>query len=221
MGMLRSSASLDLRKHPRAPLHLPARIRWQSPLGTRLETTHTINVSREGLLVRRAEPCEVETRVWVLFPYEPQGQVSAQPETPATVVRVAREPTGAFRVALRLEGVSRQLAWPKEKERRQDPRVAFALPIFVRPLGSHWPEESMTRDISRSGARFETSRTYALGDEVLAKISWGDWDKAGEIPGRVVRVEDAGDSQGAGRVSRPEIDVGTKLMCVAVQWMLE
>jgi hypothetical protein len=220
-GSPRSLGSLDSRKHPRAQLHLPVRIRWQGPLGMRLETTHTIDVSREGLLVRRAEACDVESRVWVLFPFDPQARASAQPETPATVVRVERERAGGFRVALRLEGASRQAVWPTEKERRKDARVPFALPIFVRPVGAAWPEESMTRDISRSGARFETAHSYAVGEEVLAKIPWGNWEKAGEIRGRVIRVERTQDHFVSAAVSDPDADTSAMLAYVAVQWRFE
>jgi PilZ domain len=216
---LRPPASLDLRKHPRALLHMPVRIRWHGPLGTRLETTHTADVSREGLLVRRAEPCEVETRVWVVFPFDPREGASVQPETPATVVRVDRDPAGGFRVALHLDVPARQPAWPAAKERRREPRIPFALPIFVRPVGTPWPEESMTRDISRSGARFETSHIYTPGNEVLAKIPWGEWANTGEITGRVVRVEVAEDSPGAAAISNPDADISAIRTCVAVQWI--
>lgn len=209
------------RKHPRALLHMPVRIRWQGPLGTRLETTHTIDVSREGLLVTHAESCELETRVWVVFPYDPREGASAQPETPATVLRVERSPKGGFRVALHLDVPARPPAWPAAKERRKEERIPFALPIFVRPVGNPWPEESMTRDISQSGARFETSHIYAAGDEVLAKIPWSNWAKAGEIPGRVVRVEPSEDSPGAGAVADPDADVSAVRTCVAVKWRLQ
>lgn len=214
-------SSIDLRKHPRALLNMPVRIRWHGALGTRLEITHTIDVSREGLLVRRAESCEVETRVWVLFPYHPREGASVQPETPATVSRVERDPAGGFQVALHLDVAARQPAWPPAKERRKDARVAFALPIFVRPVAAHWPEESMTRDISRSGARFETSHIYAAGDEVFAKIPWGNWEKAGEMRGRVVRVESVEDGVGAATVPDPNANGGAALAYVAVKWWLE
>lgn len=215
---LRPPASLDLRKHPRAMLHMPVRIRWHGALGTRLETTHTVDVSREGLLVRRAEPCEVLARIWVVFPYNPKEGASVQPETPATVVRVESDRAGGFRVALRLDGAGRRAAWPATKERRQKARLPFALPIFVRPVGTPWPEESMTRDVSRSGARFETSHIYASGDEVLAKIPWGDWANAGEMRGRVVRVEYVEDSPGVVAASNPDADISAILTCVAVEW---
>jgi hypothetical protein len=219
--MLRPRSSIDLRKHPRALLNMPARIRWHGPLGTRLETTHTIDVSREGLLVRRAESCEVHTRVWVLFPYDPLEGASIQPETPARVSRVERDRAGGFRVALHLDVAARQPAWPAAKERRKDARVVFALPIFVRPVGSPWPEESMTRDISRSGARFETSHMYAAGDEVLAKIPWGNWEKAGELRGRVVRVKSVEDGVGTATASDLGANGGAVLTYVAVKWWLE
>jgi PilZ domain len=218
-SVTRPPASLNLRKHPRALVNLPVRIRWRGPLGTRLEITHTIDVAREGLLVRRAEPCELDTRVWVAFPYDPREPAPVQPETPATVMRVDRDRAGSFRVALRLNIVKRQLAWPPARERRRDLRLAFALPILVRPVGSPWPEESMTRDISRSGARFETSHIYAPGDELFGKILWGDWEKAGEIRGRVVRVESAEDSLGMAAASKRNVEASAVFTCVAVQWI--
>lgn len=217
--ILRLPASIDLRKCPRALLNMPVRIRWQGPLGTRLEVTHTIDVSRQGLLVRRAEPCEIGMRVWAVFPFDPRDGSSVQPETPATVMRVDLDRAGSFRVALRFDEGGRQRPWPSAKERRKEPRMASALPIFVRPVKNAWPEESMTRDISRSGARFETSHMYAAGDEVLGKIPWGDWASKREMRGRVVRVECAADLPGAKALSQPGADVSAILTCVAVQWI--
>ncbi len=77
--MLRSQTLTELRRHPRAQLRLPARIRWQGPLGMRLEVTETIDVSREGLLLRCAEPCEMMIRVWVTFPFDAKVVGAAQP----------------------------------------------------------------------------------------------------------------------------------------------
>ena len=59
------------RKHPRAQLKLPARIRWHGPIGMRLETTQTVDVSRDGMLFHRNEPCDrMALSVWVAFPFE-------------------------------------------------------------------------------------------------------------------------------------------------------
>jgi hypothetical protein len=78
---------VELRKSPRARLHLPARIRWLGPVGMRLGVAETIDVSREGLLIRRDEPCNPLARVWVGYPFDPSA-ASIQPETPARIARV-------------------------------------------------------------------------------------------------------------------------------------
>ena len=213
--MLRPPASLDMRKHPRALLALPVRIRWPGPLGMRLETARTMDVSKTGLLVRRSEPCEVHTRVWVAFPYDPSAAV--QPETPARVVRVERDSEGSFGVALKLQMPSRREGRAPAGERRRDPRLYFALPIFVRPVGTPWPEESMTQDLSRSGVRFETALVYEPGDDVLAKISWGEWAGRHEVPGRVVRVAKA-DPAFEGSLAGADVSPREPLSSVAVRW---
>jgi hypothetical protein len=211
--MLRPPASLDLRKHPRALLRLPVRIRWSDPLGMRLEVTHTIDTSKEGLLVRRAEPCELFRPVWVVFPYD--GQAGVQPETRARVLRVERDSGGSFRVALKL--ASQRRAQAPAVERRKEPRLYFALPVFVRPFGAPWPEESMTQDISRSGARFETAHIYQPGDDVLAKISWAEWAGRREIHGRVIRIQLAKEGSGDS-VSGADFPPGDSPSSVAVRW---
>lgn len=178
----------ELRAHPRSSLRLPLRLRWRGPLGLRMETTHTVDVSREGLLVFRREPCELNSRVWVTFPYDPEAGRAVQPETSARVLRVEADPDGGFRVALHLELRRSSVRLPGQ-ERRNSARMTFSLPIFVREEGSPWPEESMTEDISRGGVRFESSRIYAAGEGVRAQIPWDQWAAAGEIFGRVVRVK--------------------------------
>lgn len=213
--MLRAT-SLDSRRHPRTLLNLPVRLRWYGPLGMRLETTHTIDSAREGLLVRRAESCEVATRVWAAFPYDAQAAV--QPEIPARVVRVERDLGGSFRVALKLEFGAWEAAQDSAVEHREEPRLCFALPIFVRPVGTPWPEESMTQDLSRSGVRFETSHVYEPGEDVLAKIPWGGWDEQGEIPGRVTRVEMVESAPAASMHPGRERPGGALLTRVAVRW---
>jgi PilZ domain len=212
---------VEMRKHLRAKVQLPARIRWHRPLGMRLEVTHTVDVSREGLLIHRSQSCDVPARVWVAFPFAPAAALSAQPETPARIVRVEEDPAGGYRIGVRLQPPPRGTPRPADRERRCSPRVPFALPLFVRPSGTPWPEESMTQDISRTGARFETSHIYAAGDMVLAKIPWGEWTKAGEIPGRVVRVEGMEDVPGPASLAHPEMGASAIFTSVAVQWIDE
>lgn len=215
MGL--SGTQIERRKHPRAPLRLPARIRWQGPLGMRVEMTETVDASREGVLVHRDEACEPRMRVWIVFPYDRNGGV--QPETPGRIVRVERDANGGYWVAVRLEVSQRGKMRAAEQERRRSERVPFALPIFVRLEGTPWPEESMTHDLSRNGARFETSHIYAAGETVIAQIPWGDWSKKGEIHGRVVRVENMQDSAGPAPLARPEKGASAIVTAVAVEWL--
>jgi hypothetical protein len=216
--MERSTALAEMRKHARAQLRIPTRIRWRGPLGMRLEVTQTIDVSREGLLIHRDQPCDVSARVWVAFPFDPAANSAAQPETPARIVRTEEDPSGGYRVGVRLLRPPRWTPRPADQERRSSPRIPFALPIFVRLAGTPWPEESMTQDLSRSGVRFETSHIYAAGEMVLAKIHWGEWAKAGEIPGRVVRVEAIDEVPGPPPLANPKTDTNAAFTAVAVQW---
>lgn len=217
--MSRLAPHIEIRRHPRAQLALPVRIRWRGPIGMRLETTQTIDISREGLLVQRAEPCELQTRVWVAFPFDSGAAMGAQPETPACVVRVERAAKGNYRVALHLESPQRSAPRPPATERRSSVRIPFALPLFVRASGAPWPEESMTQDISRGGARFLTARIFAQGDEVLATLSWGEWARAGEIPARVVRVAAYYEhSPGAAPLADPSNGLSAMLTSVALHW---
>jgi hypothetical protein len=209
-----SATPVDLRKSPRARLCLPARLRWFGPMGMRVEITETIDVSREGLLIRRAERCNPMARMWVVYPFN-DSSATIQPETPARVARIHVGADGGFYVGLQLELPLRDSPRAADDERRKSERFCFALPMFVRPSGSRWPEESMTQNISNAGVRFESARTYTPGETVLAKIPWGDWAKAGEIPGRVVRVdappENTNDTGNAGP--------SPTLTSVAIEWI--
>ena len=76
----------------------------------------------------------------------------------------------------------------------------------------------MTQNISRTGARFESAQIYAAGDAVLAKIPWGEWEHAGEIPARIVRVELAENPRGPAPRADLESSVSAMLTSVAVRW---
>ncbi len=183
----------------------------------RLEITETIDVARDGVLLHRDEDSlALMSRVWIAFPFDANDSAPVQPETPARILRAEGESGGGYRVALQLEQPRRESREATQQERRASPRIQFSLPIFVRPAGTPFPEESMTHDFSWSGVRFETSHVYSTGEAVLAKISWGEWAEAGEISGRVVRVE-AVDSQPDQPANVPS-GVSAVFSCVAVQW---
>ncbi|HUA00961.1 MAG TPA: PilZ domain-containing protein [Candidatus Aquilonibacter sp.] len=210
---------VERRKSPRARLRLPVRIRWMGPLGMRLEITETVDASREGLLIRRAEPCNPWAPLWVAYPFDPTA-ASVQPETPARIARVQAGAGGGYYIGLQLYLPLRDGAREAGNERRRSTRFSFALPIFVRPSGSLWPEESMTQNVSNYGVRFETARAYRVGEMVLAKIPWGEWSKAGEIFGRVVRVEPPTEvpEDAPGDAERPA-GYCAPLSSVAVEWL--
>src|SRR5271155_2864317 len=133
---------LELRKHPRAQLQLPARVRWRGPLGMRMESTHTLDVSRNGIRVQRNESCEAGSRVWVVFPFDASSAAGVPPETPARVVRVESGRGAGYQVSLQLELPSRIASRPTDRERRACSRISFALPIFVRVENSESPLSS-------------------------------------------------------------------------------
>jgi len=215
--MQHPSAVTERRSHPRAPLKLPARIRWQGPFGMRLEVTETIDVSRDGVLVRQKEPCGLGNRVWIVFPFE-RAAGSVQPETPARIARIVPDESGGYWVALHLALPARGNFQPVANERRRSERVPFSLPIFVRPEEAPWPEESMTHDISQHGVRFETSRVYEAGEVVCTQIPWGEWAKKGEIRGSVVRLDPLQES--TNEPNRPNGDAAVSATnLVAVEWL--
>jgi hypothetical protein len=208
---------VEQRRHPRAQLRRPARFRWQGPLGMRLEITETIDVSRDGLLLHcREDPFAMTSRVWILFPFNATAVGEIEPETPARIVRTERDPSGGYRVGVQLQPPRRATRTPGQSERRTSPRVPFSLPIFVRPAGTPWPEETMTRDYSRTGVRFETSHIYTEGEIVLAKMPWGERAEDGEISGRIVRVEPV---EHRPKVAENRPGSSAIFSCVAVQWI--
>lgn len=214
----RLATYIELRGHPRAQLQLPVRIRWRGPFGMRLETCKTIDVAREGLHVERAEPCELNGRVWVAFPFDPAAAATVQPETPARTVRVERASNGRYHVALKLELPPRAVPRPAAEERRGALRMPFALPVYLRARGNPWPEESMTKDISRGSVRFDTARILAPGEQVLLHLPWGEWAKAGEIPVRVVRVEAQQELPGMAPKADPASGISAVFSTVSVRW---
>ncbi len=183
----------ERRRHPRAQLNLPVRLRWLGPLGQLTEVAETLDVCRGGLLVYRRDPSQVGSMLWVTFPFDSTLQLP-QPETPARVVRVKDTPAGGHLVAIELEVPLRHAAGAGAAglDRRRHERIPLALPIRVRPSDSPWPEETMTVDVSDDGVLFCTARLYSAGDLVYINLPPGTIrsrsSSTAEVPARVVRV---------------------------------
>lgn len=195
---------MDRREHHRAQLSLPVRIRWNTPFGQKTEICRTLDISRGGLLVPCQETHANGVPLWVTFPYD-ASLGDGQPEMMAKVVRAAprngngHKPSGLKSPAVALHFGSHGRAdsngyghgVAQERERRESPRRALAVPVRVRQEHVPWFEEAMTLDISEQGLRFLSSREYQEGQRLLiafepmAAIPWPH----AETSARILRIE--------------------------------
>ena len=165
---------IERRKHRRAQLKLPVRLRWPGPLRQLTEITETLDISRGGLLVRSANACRSDAPLWVSFPFDP-SQSSNLPETPARIARVEHQSDEFHLVAVHLEpAVASNGSSPKPaSERRSTSRTPICIPVALRLASNPWTEETMTLDISSEGMRLTTTRVYSEGDKLLVKLQPG------------------------------------------------
>lgn len=183
----------ERRRHPRAQLNLPVRLRWLGPLGQLTEVAETLDVCRGGLLVYRRDPAHVGSMLWATFPFDSSLQLP-QPEIPARVARVKDTPVGGHLVAIEFEAPLRHTAGTvaTSLDRRRHERIPLALPVRVRLSDSPWPEETMTVDVSGDGVLFCTARLYSVDDLVYVNLPpgtiWSRSSSTAEVPARVVRV---------------------------------
>src|SRR6266852_5601757 len=130
----------EQRRHPRAQLSLPVRLRWPTPLGQTTEVAETLDVCRGGLLIHRRDPCPIRALLWVTFPFDSTLPLT-QPETPARIARVKTTPTGGHLVGIEFQAHhshrnagSAEEAHPQlARERRRRERVPLALPAALSP----------------------------------------------------------------------------------------
>jgi hypothetical protein len=97
-----------------------------------MESSHTLDVSRNGIRVQRSESCTSGSRVWVVFPFDAAAAGGVPPETPARLVHVESRDGGGYQISLQLELPSRVASRPTDRERRACSRISFALRSFVR-----------------------------------------------------------------------------------------
>jgi PilZ domain-containing protein len=187
------------RAYRRVRMRLPARLRWTSPLGQKIELVETMDVSRGGLLLSGRELHAPGVPLWVTFPYDASLRED-QPEIPARSVRCEQLSASPFlfSLAIQFERQARSVHNGNgarcEPERRGSPRRSLAMPIRVRPENVPWFEEAMLLDFSTRGMRFRSQREYATGELLriaLEDASSASWPGSGEFRAKVVRVSPA------------------------------
>ena len=184
------------RAYRRVRMRLPARLRWISPLGQKIELAETMDVSRGGLLLSSRELHAPGVPLWVTFPYDASLR-EGQPEVPARVVRceeVSAAPV-CFLLAVQFDEQARSVSngngARRDPERRRSPRRSLAMPIRVRLENVPWFEEAMSLDFSPRGMRFRSQREYIEGEILriaLEDASSASWSGSGEFCAKVVRV---------------------------------
>ncbi len=210
----------ESRRHPRARVRLPVRVRWRGAMGLETEISHSIDVSRNGVLVPKSDAWTGDTRFWVTLPYDANDTTGLQPEIPARLARTTRARSGAEFAALHLHPPHPGIL-SKFEERRSSPRLPFALPITIRRDGGYAAESTMTLDLSYVGVRFEATRFYACDDFVYVHIPSGSWAERGEIPGRVLRIDPIGNGSAslAAKMNPSPQSINSEMVrSVAVVW---
>jgi hypothetical protein len=139
-------------------MRLPARLRWTTPLGQKIELSETIDVSRGGLLLSSKEPHSIGVPLWVTFPYDallPDGQ----PEVLARVVRCG-EVLEAIRATNIREKIQTQIASEQERSAKLD-QLARAIGISDAPatfaVAIHFDEQAHA-DSNGNHARHDPER---------------------------------------------------------------
>ena len=177
-------------------MRLPARLRWTSPFGQKIELAETMDVSRGGLLLSIREWHGQGMPLWVTFPYDTFFR-EGQPEMPARVVRCEQLSTAPFlfSLAIQFEAQARSAhngnGARREPERRGGPRRSLAMPIRVHQENVPWFEEAMSLDFSPRGMRFRGQREYATGELLriaLEDVSSASWPGSGEFRAKVVEM---------------------------------
>jgi hypothetical protein len=150
------------REHRRVRMRLPARFRWTTPLGQKIELCETIDVSRGGLLLSSKEPHTAGVPLWVTFPYDallPDGQ----PEVLARVVRCG-EMLQTIRAANIREKSQTQIASDHERSAKLD-RLAHAIGISdakaTFAVAIHFEEQAHT-DSNGNRARYDPERRASI-----------------------------------------------------------
>ncbi len=168
---------MNTREHRRVRIRLPARLRWNTPFGQKIELCETRDASRGGLLVSARESHAAGASLWVTFPYDASLR-DGQPEILARVVRCGESVHGASAASAR-EKVPSPTSQAQERSTKSDQPVrvlgvseapgTFAIAIHFE---EHVHEESNgdRRDPERRG-----SRRFVLGVPVRVRPERVPW----------------------------------------------
>lgn len=170
---------MDTREHRRVRIRLPARLRWNTPLGQKIELCETRDVSRGGLLVSSKEPHSAGASLWVTFPYDALLR-DGQPEILARVVRCG-EASPDIGTGNTREKVPSPTATPPERSANLE-KIARSLGLVEAPesfaIAIHFEEQPhsgsngnrLRHDPERRG-----SRRCALGVPVRVRPEHVPW----------------------------------------------
>jgi hypothetical protein len=111
-------------------MRFPARLRWSTPLGQKIELCETIDVSRAGVLLSVKEPHSAGVLLWVTVPYD-ESLRDGQPEILARAVR-CEEKLEAIRAQNSHKHVQSRAASERERSAKVD-QLACALGISDAP----------------------------------------------------------------------------------------
>ncbi len=153
---------MDRRKHHRAYVRLPVRLRWTTPFGQKIELANSINASRTGLLVSSKEPHTPGVVIWVTFPYD-VSHSDGQPEIPARVVR-CDEVLEVIRATNAREKVQMETASELERLAKLDQLVrALGISDVPATFAVAFQFEKLARVVSNgNGQQREIERRAAL-----------------------------------------------------------
>lgn len=122
---------MDSREHRRVRMRLPARLRWTTPFGQKIELVETLDVSRRGLLVLAKESHASGVQLWVTFPFD-SSLGDSQPEMSAHIVRCQEmlEVSRASNIRERVQTESASAAKRFAKRNQVDRAIAvFDAPV--------------------------------------------------------------------------------------------
>src|SRR5579859_1180793 len=193
------------RARTRAALKLNIKVIREVGGNTLEEVCETINVSRNGAYFLSAEDYQVGDCIKIVLPYS-KGDVTR----PATAIVTRQDQVeGPFNHAVGIhieteisipglaraesEAAGSTLSDKKkiEADLRIKGRVPLKLPIKVirNTYGMNLEDVGETTNISRTGAYFESSQNYAVGEIVQVILPFKKGQQPIPVPGRVVRLD--------------------------------